>query len=495
MSLADSIDEWVGKELEKVEPQKVRSEKIIRDALQDSYVFKKHEINIIDTPIIQRLRKIHQTAFAFLTYPTANHTRFDHTLGVTIIADKLINSLKNKHEDIVEDSTINEVRLAAILHDCGHGPFSHISEYIYSQLPEVYSELHANPKFSKCEPKAHEMISYMIVSSGAFKNFVEDVVLKKTYGGDNIHINMDNVADMIVGGMDNPNTDGYMSDIINGVFDADKLDYIQRDAYFTGLKLGVDVDRILYTILIDTRQNEEQRIIVDISGAPSLEQVLFNKILLYSSIYHHHKIRTTECMLKSVFEITKDNDLEVNGLSFDKVIDFLSIADDDILSTHGKHSDLSPILRNISNRKTLKRALVISKKTIAGEDVDMSYERLVRLSEKPEMIKHLRKLIVSEMKTKCSAYDVWVDLPRPPSLREASQCKVRITDDDYETLDKIFPIDRWLKTYAENKWQGYVFCPSKKETREDVSKATEKVFEHVFGITFKPTAKTLAKIF
>ena len=110
--------------------------------------------------------------------------------------------------------------------------------------------------------------------------------------------------------------EGYLSDLVNGPFDADKLDYMPRDAYFAGLKMDVDLDRIAYTCLVDERAGgHPRRLCSDISGAHNLEQILFNKILLYSSMYHHHKVRTAVCMLKSMFEIIKDRNLSPGGLA------------------------------------------------------------------------------------------------------------------------------------------------------------------------------------
>lgn len=94
--------------------------------------------------------------------------------------------------------------------------------------------------------------------------------------------------------------------MINGPFDADKLDYLQRDAHFTGLGLGVNLERIYYAAGLVEDGGPTMGLCSDISGAPALEQVLFDKMLLYAQVYHHHKVRAAGCMYRALFEIITD---------------------------------------------------------------------------------------------------------------------------------------------------------------------------------------------
>lgn len=499
MTLADSVNRWVEGQLEGVSFESIRDKKVIRDALLDTNRFFEHEINVIDLPFVQRLRRIAQTGFTYLTYPSSTHNRFEHTLGVTVIATKFANAIKEKHPLMMDEKTMRELRLAGLLHDIGHGPFSHISECMYGNLPDVAQELKTNPKFSKSKSKPHEMLSYLIVTSKYFKDFFEDNLHSKKY---NTLIDLNNVANIIVGDMENP-LEAYISDIINGSFDADKLDYIPRDCYFTGLKMEVDIDRIMYTVSIDKKKTfGRQSLIIDIGGEPFIEQVLFNKMMLYSSLYHHHKVRTLECMFFSIFEACRDHNLKINGFSFDKVTDFLSVTDVEMLTLEGKPDEIKPYIENIRNRTLLKRALVISKSTIkkpegvseveAAEAIDMKYYDLIKLSEDPVRIRQLRELIVQEIDGKLTPYDVWIDLPEAPSFREPSHTVIKITEDEIRTLDKIFPVNKWLTTYAENKWKGHVFCPP--QYRKEVNKASLKIFKEELGIDFNDFATTFTKM-
>jgi HD superfamily phosphohydrolase len=492
LPLVDEINELVENWLKDTKLGKIGKPKNIRDALTGTFVLREYEINILDLPMVQRLRRIGQTALASLTYPCTSHNRFQHTLGVTNIIERMVDGLRCRKEyaDLLDENNLKELRLAALLHDVGHGPFSHASEEIMEQLPEVQNELVGNPKFSHIQSKPHEMLSYFIVSSDAFRKIIKQ--MNDIYA---INVDATRVANIIVGDMDEPEREGFISDFLNGPFDADKLDYMPRDAYFSGLKMEVDLDRIAHTCLVDLRGGSNlRRLCSDISGAHNLEQILFNKILLYSSMYHHHKVRAALCMLKSIFEIIWDNNLEIDGISFKKAADFLLIDDFDILSTFRKEPLLKDVIEDIRDRRLLKRALVMSRKTAKDR---YHFGKLTKLMEDPTEIRHLRELIADELKAKgcgLSVYDIWIDLPKPPSLREPSQCKVRITDKDYVDLAEVFPADWWLVAYSETKWKGHVFCPPQLETRELVNKAALKVFESIEGIEFLPTATDEAKI-
>jgi len=486
--LKDTIESFTRSTLSFLKVEKVRAPKIIRDALTQTATFSEYEINILDLPIVQRLRRIHQTALAMLTYPCAGHNRFQHSLGVANIVEKIARSLRSRprHEGLIYDKDVKELRLAALLHDVGHGPFSHPSEEILEHIPEVDSELKTNPKFSKCQDKPHEMLSYLIVHSDTFKEIIKK--LNDIYG-QNIDINR--VANMIVGDMDDPHREAYISDMINGSFDADKLDYMPRDAYFSGLKMEVDIDRIAYTCFVDLRGAPHRRSLgIDISGAHNLEQILFNKILLFSSMYHHHKVRAAMCMLKSIFEIIRDRKLTIDNRTFDNAVDFLSIDDYDLMASFAKERYLKEVIENIRNRQLLKRALVISRKTVKNP---LDYQRLTKLAEDPNRLRELRELIVDEMArqgSECSVYELWIDLPKPPSLREPSQTLVKLTENAYVMLDEVFPADWWLTAYGETKWKGHVFSPPQLNTRKVANEAAKRVFSNYLGVDFADIPST-----
>jgi HD superfamily phosphohydrolase len=461
--------------------EKVDRKKIIRDAVLGSHELSPLEVSIIDTPFVQRLRGISQTALASLTYPSATHTRFEHSLGVSILAYRMGKALLDNGVK-VDKTTLKELRLAGLLHDIGHGPFSHASEEIIRDLDAVKVAFSNDNRFSKS--KTHEMITYKMLQTSSFKDFF--VELLKLYG--ETEINLDTISEMIIGSIRDEKKQQYKADIINGAFDADKLDYLGRDAHFTGLKMAIDLERIFATLGIDNRKNKPKRIVVDVGGVHILEQILFNKMLLFPSVYHHHKVRSTVCMLESIFEIIKDNDVAIGELKFNAVSDFLSVDDHFLLCTLQKNERVVSQIEKIKQRHLLKRAMVISSKT-----VEKNLQELLSKGDRPQYLREIAKIIAqdSRLNGKCEYYDIWVDVPETPRFPEPSRCSVRVTSRDYLDLDNFFPVTEWSDSYAINKWKGFVFGPS--SLQKTVAAVAMDVFKELLGIRFNKQAIMQAK--
>ena len=479
MSLEAKLESYVSSIIDKYDSKKVDHKKIIRDAVLGTHELSPLEVNIIDTPFIQRLRGIHQTALACLTYPSATHTRFGHSLGVSIMASRIGKALGEK----IDPTTLAEIRIAGLLHDIGHGPFSHASEDVIREFDDVKKTLTTDSRFSKEKP--HEMISYKMLQTSAFKDFFEEKLLNVYKANE---VSLKNISQMIIGFMPN-RFEQYKADIINSAFDADKLDYLTRDPHFTGIRMSIDVDRILATQLIDNRRGRTQRIICEIGGVHILEQILFSKMLLFPSVYHHHKVRAAVCMLESIFELIKEEKLEINGLMFDQVSDFLSVDDNFFLTEKGKPDKVAQRIKKIKQKKLPKRALIISRRTLE----EGSIEKLLEQRDRPQYLREIARAITEDnrLRNKCEHHDIWIDLPDPPRFPEPSQCIVKITEEHYETLEKFFPVAEWASSFATNKWRGFVFGPPDlQKTVDDVSR---EALESLFDIKLNEHATILAK--
>lgn len=245
-TLAEDVEDYAHALLQRYKPQKVLNRKVIHDPILGSSLFEPYEIALIDSPFCQRLRKVTQTDVASLVYPSANHNRLEHTLSVTTIAGRILEALLRRqqpdHSGPISPVAEIEVRFAAILHDIGHGVFSHLSEETFKDFPEVERHLEENPEqFDK--ESSHEMIGYLIVTSPSFREYFEKYIIK-AYG---LYpdISIDRIASSIVPAGRRDEHFGWQTNIINGPFDADKFEYLQRDAYFSGLKIGIDLDRFL----------------------------------------------------------------------------------------------------------------------------------------------------------------------------------------------------------------------------------------------------------
>lgn len=252
----------------------------IRDPVHGFVEIRNAEADLLDTPTLQRLRRIHQLAMAALVYPGALHTRFDHTLGVLHVASRLCATLgiDEDHERIV--------RIAAVLHDVGHGPFSHVSEAVLDDLA-----LGKLGKVAGKKEKIHETITQKII--------LEHKDLRTLGEKDR-----QEVATLLKDGFDQR----IYRDIVSGPLDADKQDYLLRDSYFCGVKYGVyDIDQLHNTLCIGP-DGEDRALMVKPGGIHALEQFVLAKYHLTTQIYKHKVRLITDNMLIRAIRLGVEED-------------------------------------------------------------------------------------------------------------------------------------------------------------------------------------------
>lgn len=486
MSLQDEINKFVGKIFDGFATKKVRAQKAIHERVWGTNIYSKHEIAMLDTPLMQRLRQIHQTGLVFFTYPSSLHTRFDHTLGCISLVSHFVHRIKERVpqtdifiEDNPEKGDLAELRMAALLHDCGHAFFSHVSEEIYRWYPDMM-ELLSSDEFTHCKP--HEILSYLIVKSPIFMDFFKKSI-EAVYP---IEINLQKVANYIIGKAES-SSKLFLAHIINGPFDIDKIDYIFRDSNFAGLSLTMDLDRFLYTLSCYRFDNGICDLIIE-APVPS-EQIIFSKMLLYSLIYHHQKVKSCDCLLHGLTEYIYKNSIPINGIFLTNPADFLYLTDNDIISCSHNDSFIQKTLKNLRERRLFKRAVVICKDTISNYDENIYF--LLRLNEDPNELFKLREAIRDELpndlKRRYNVYEIHICLPQLPSLREASQTFV---GGSYSTgvkrtpitIDQIFPLSGWLSAYANKQWRGYIFCPDDDQLLKAVYKIAKKIFKEKYNL-------------
>ena len=271
----------------------------IRDPVHGFIYRSSVEEAIIDTPLFQRLRKIKQLALASLVYPGALHTRFDHSLGVMHLANKLANRLLDDEE------TKRIVRFAALLHDVGHGPFSHVSESIVDRFYD--REKVILPSHTE---KIHEIITYNLI----------------LYDDDLSKLLSERDRQQIVGLLKGEWGERLLKDIISGPLDADKQDYLLRDSYFCGVKYGVyDSERLIDTLDVQ-KDMDERSLAVSIDGVHTLEQFVLAKYYMTTQVYRHKIRLITDSMIIRAIElgITEDKlDYLAKLYSFDNSPEFM----------------------------------------------------------------------------------------------------------------------------------------------------------------------------
>lgn len=490
MPLPDRVDDFVVRHLP-AEPQRIRDKKVIHDSVWGSNIFYPHEIALLDTPLLQRLRQLSQTGLAFYTYPSATHSRFEHTLGVTVMATRFAEGLNHKSPDrplvagTPERGELAEIRIAAILHDVGHALFSHASEEVYKWNPEI-REMIRRPEFATAN--SQEVLSYLIVSSESFKRWFRTNI-EDRYA---FRVDLHTVAAMIIGRHpDRKKT--YLAEIINGPFDADKLDYLGRDGHFCGLQLPSDIDRLFYTANV-WEFDGSIRLVVE--SAVPVEQILFSKMMLYASIYHHHKVRAAECQLRAIIEVMSTENITVNGKPCRDPVDLLEMTDADIInSAPGSDNPiLKKLLEDLSNRRLLKRAAVISKQTVDNFE-SCSAWMLVKMTDRhPSEMLGLRSRILDRLPPdkRCSIHELWLDFPELPTINEAARTQVVLGGEVFKATD-LFPLQGWLKAYGIYRWRAHVFCPP--DIQREVFEATrDELASHDPPIDLNELAWRLAHV-
>lgn len=513
--------------------------RIIHDSTWKTNHFEPHEIEIIHTPLFQRLRHISQMGFVDYVFPSARHSRLEHSLGVTVLAGKMVDAVSQKEatRKLLDNNAKASIRMSALLHDVGHCLYSHTSEIFYGPYLEGYmSDMLGD---EKAMPSPHEFLSYMIVTSESFREYFKKV--KLAYG---LSIDINEVAARIIGRIDSKDEScRYSTNFINGPLDADKLDYFYRDSQFSGIPIQLDLDRLLYELNISTITKDSdtaRELTVSNAGVNCIEQIIFNKMILYSTIYTHHTVEAIDCMFRGVFEYINDKGikLNINGAYRDlkTPADFLHLVDYNLfaLADETKDEKLRGLINNIRYRRLLKRAFVINRKSIEkGNDApiptiedlrkvlkeceDMGYgeseildkikstlsppssipwagiiklfQQKNSLKEKNQYLRDLAKKIWELSGKECLLQEIWIDIPKSPISKETQSIMVRHSHsagDECENIDYYYPLIPYKNLYENNRLNGYVFAPE--HCVENVAKAAKEVLEQELDIKFNDSA-------
>jgi HD superfamily phosphohydrolase len=291
---------------------------IIRDPLWNNIRVDALALQLVDTPVFQRLRYVRQLGLAYLVYPGATHTRFEHALGAYHLA-RLTLSLLDERGELrgvsLEERLIAQV--AALLHDVGHYPFSHALEEI--------GALH------------HEEVATPLVLEGV----VGDLLRASLGDG-----TPERVLALVRGASDSP-----LQGLVSGSLDLDKIEYLKRDALMCGVPYGeIDVDRLLNSlVLVDEPQTGRRVVGVLEKGLSALESLLFAKYQMYRNVYWHHAVRSGTAMYKRLVD-----EALAAGLVDART---LSTYDDEGLLHRLGERGQSPLLSALRQRRLYKRVL------------------------------------------------------------------------------------------------------------------------------------------
>ncbi len=324
----------------------------VRDAIYGFITFTDWEREIINSPIFQRLRRIRQLGFTDMVYPGAMHTRFEHSLGVmhlaTLMFDNIIKNEKNKavlkehlgdeEAGFVKDRQL--IRLAALLHDVGHAPFSHASEEI---MP-------INSKTKKHFD--HEHYSTAIIK-GPLKDSIENNQFNKTKH----NIKAEEVAALLEGNAEIIGEKIFWKELISSQLDADRGDYLLRDSHHAGVKYGIyDYPRLLNTLALGINPEDSSMTLgINEDGWQVAEAVIFARYQMFTQVYYHKTRMAYDYHLSEILKSFLSREYGFKTLpSPDNIKDFLSLDDYIIFDYIKKHPKIEDC-KIITNRKHIRR--------------------------------------------------------------------------------------------------------------------------------------------
>ena len=410
----------------------------IKDPVHGYVYITEKEKDIIDSYPVQRLRRLRQLAGSEYVYPGANHTRFEHSVGVMYLAGKVVEN-PNISQQVTEGEA-EMLRIAALLHDVGHGPFSHVFEQL------LIREL----------DKTHEDITSWIIN----KSEIGDSLAKMGY-------RPQDVGKLAVGNLHKPRK-AFLDQIISSAVDVDKQDFIVRDTHHTGAEYGyIDVFRIIHALDV-----LGENLAVDLGALSALESLIIARIESFKSIYFHRVGRAAQIMLAIAME--KANK-ELGLTDFRTPGEYLAMDDYTVWTMLKNCGKSSQIIENLERRKMLKCAY---ERTFYEKDTMIS-----NVFGREAYREQLQREIAKEAAVETEL--VIIDVPTVPSvpyhhsvLMESMEIPVfSKTQEGGKTPQRLSEISRIFETL-----KGFINILrvyTDEANREKVEKATGKILGRI----------------
>ena len=357
---------------------------------------------LADTPQMQRLRWIRQLGLASLVYPGANHTRFEHSLGAYHLADLLSRQLGLDEEERLKICT------AALLHDVGHGPLSHATEAALA--PFIRKEHESIMDLLKRGELAEVLSHHGLMAAD----------IQKAVNGSGL------------------------GQIVSGEIDVDRMDYLLRDAHYTGVAYGV-IDRLR---LLQKMTLHEGKLVVEAGGVSAATSMLISRLLMHPSVYYHHVCRISECMIAAAIRQAIEDGASpaaIRGMDDMELFAFLA-------SAGGYAAEMAERIRS---RRIFKRAVYVGL-----ECLDPS---LLRINE---------KILTSEIAQQAGveADYILLDNPTLPDAQEGSF--PALVEGEVRPLREVSPLVSILERAHKAAWRFGVYCRA--EDRDALAQAARR---------------------
>jgi len=551
-TLFSKAEQWTASILQSLDRKKAAHgfPKTFNDPIWGVITLYPWETLLLDSPLLQRLRGVRQLGMAHHVYPGASHDRLEHSRGVVEASERMLRALKrnaefrrqfgiDRDENIPEPSRLDEVsmRLAALLHDVGHSSFSHATESLLkARLLDEFSnaeEMLRKHFEGVTSIASSEVIAVFLILSEPMQKIFEHPRFEAIDTPSQLPVS---IAARILGSRSYLNA-GYLSGIISGPLDADKLDYMARDSHHAGLPLGLDLKRLIsklevVTVTSENAPNPELReraekakrrrfyeLGISLSGLGAYEQMIIGRVILYDRIYYHHKVRSAEAMVRRLIMLAEEERSEPFTLSEM----FYDLPDDTTLGILGGKlkiyglkcgAERSATLADaIQNRQIYYRAFAFAPRFITGLSGLAEEERrntialiwgpvLSELStiegckkvaqEIYEVAKQIQEK-VSDLAIDDELYPehILVDLPVNRVVVRGCDILTRTEDGQVAPPNLFFDPVRWSQAYEHQKQCGFVF--TQRQFVRLVSAASRIVFFDKYQLAMDRSADRASK--
>ncbi len=416
--------------------------KTVHDSVHGSIVVGGAVLELLDTAEVQRLRGIKQLGLANIAFPGANHTRFEHALGASYMAERVSAALRLPRDER------ELLKVTALLHDVGHAPYSHTFEQL---MLDMIGLDHMEITGEILEGKIPVDDSKRLEKLGVPKTCE---ILRK-WG-----FSAREVSSLLLG----KHEKRYLGDALHGEIDVDQLDYLLRDAHFTGVALGmVDAERIINTLVV-----RKGRLCVMEKGVEAVEGLLTARSLMYSSVYYHHTVRTAEVMLANAV------DLAVSGMTRREIRGLFLMRDSQLMETLSSVGGLvTELVIRLRYRKLFKPVYVRPRARLSEEEKAEYLEKFGRWSKIRKMQNEMAEeagVEVGRVMLDVPVVDIIVSEPRISRVEMPVVCRGKIC-----SLNEISPLAEAIKMRQSPKFFLRVLADPAFEDR--VKKVARKMFD------------------
>jgi len=365
----------------------------IKDSVHDHIEIHGVAEALLDTPPVQRLRRIRQLGTVTLVYPSANHTRFEHSLGVYHLADRALDHLT------IEGQQAERVRAAALLHDVGHGPYSHnIEELLYRHTGKYHDEVQD------------------LIGAGPVAAVLSE------HG-----LNPDRIAALIAG-------EGQLGQLVSGELDVDRMDYLVRDAHHTGVPYGtIDHERLVRELRF-----VDGDLVLDEGNVQTAESLLLARALMNPTVYQHHVARIAKAMLRRGTERALETGATDPGT-------VRRMDDYDLLALLRRCDATADIARRLDERDLFKRAVWAEFEAVPREILDADHAT----------VRECEREIAAGANVDPSS--VILDVPPEPSMTESTS-QVLVNGEVRRLGDQSTLVSA-LRAAQRDQWRLGVYAP------------------------------------